>query len=513
MDDANATEAPPSKGLLLSAIVTVVFLIVLLGLSVFLFGDEATGGPTQFAIAFAATFAAILVRFQGMSWEKIAEAVKDGVAIAIQAMFILLAVGALIGTWAMSGTIVAMMYYGLEILNLEFFYVSALVISAVIAISIGSSWTVAGTLGVGLIGMAQGVGLSPAVTAGAIICGAYFGDKTSPLSDSVNLASAVSESKLITHIRYCLRTSIPTLIVTLIGFLIIDLTESRQVSETEIVQVQSTLAATFNVSLWGLSPLALVLILVILRVGPFVSIMTGALFGGVMAVVLQPGLVLSFAQDPDLPTWLTMLKAVWYALSSGYEINTGVAEMDSLLSRGGMGSMMGTIWLILTALGFGAIMEHSGMLNALIRPMIAFATSTGRLFLSVAVTAFGINVLAADQYIATALPGRVFGREFKRRGLAPENLSRLINDSATVTSVLVPWNTCGAYMAATLGVSAWAFMPFCFFNIANPIISILVGAFGIGIAKVAVDTTEPSAESTEAPKENDAEGAVEAKST
>nr|NIS43766.1 Na+/H+ antiporter NhaC [Desulfuromonadales bacterium] len=469
-----------------SAIVTVALLIGLLGLAVFLFGDDATAGPNQFAIAVCAAFAGVLGRLHGVGWDTLSEAVKQGVAVAVPAIFILLAVGALIGTWAMSGTIVAMMYYGLEVLNLEFFYVSACVISAIVAVSIGSSWTVAGTLGVGLMGMAQGVGLSPAVTAGAVICGAYFGDKASPLSDATNLAAAVAESQLLRHIRYSLRTTVPALALALAGFLVIDLMEIGEVSQTEVVQIQSMLAQTFNVTPWALSPLILVLLLVVLRLPAFLAIISGALFGGILALVFQPGLALVFAAEPDLPTWLAMVEAVWRALSNGYAIETGVAELDNLLSRGGMASMLDTVWLILTALAFGAILERTGMIHALLRPLIAFAKTTGRLFLAVVTTCFGVNVLAADQYIAIALPGRVFTPEFRNRNLAPENLSRLIGDSATVTSPLVPWNTCGAYMAATLGIGTLHYLPFCFFNIANPLISVMFGALGIGIAKIEV---------------------------
>ncbi len=492
------TDSQPKPDPLFAALATVLLLIGLLGLAVFLFGDDATGGPNQFAIALCAAFAGVLGRLHGASWETMKKAVEEGVAVAVPALFILLAVGALIGTWAMSGTIVAMMYYGLEILNLDYFYVSVCVISAIVATSIGSSWTVAGTLGVGLMGMAQGVGLSPAVTAGAIICGAYFGDKASPLSDATNLAAAVAEAPLFRHIRYSLLTTIPALILALLGFLALDAMETGVAEQVEVVRIQATLAGVYNVTPWALTPLALVLAMVMLRLPPFLSIISGALLAGVLALFLQPGVVLGYADDPELPTLLAMVKAIWVALAAGFSIETGIAELDRLLSRGGMASMLDTVWLILTALAFGAILERTGMIQALLRPMIAFAKTTGRLFLAVATTCFGVNVLAADQYIAIALPGRVFTPEFKDRGLAPENLSRLIGDSATVTSVLVPWNTCGAYMAATLGIGTLYYLPFAFFNIANPIISIMIGVLGIGIAKATVREEEAREPDTEA---------------
>ncbi|MGI9493369.1 MAG: Na+/H+ antiporter NhaC family protein [Geminicoccaceae bacterium] len=476
---------------LLAALTVVFLLILLLGLAVFLFGDDAIAGPNQFAIAVCATFAAILGRLSGTRWGTMREAVERGVATAVPALFILLAVGALIGSWAMSGTIVAMMYYGLELLNLELFYVSTCIICAVVAMSIGSSWTVVGTLGVGMIGIAEGVQFSPAITAGAVICGAYFGDKTSPLSDATNLAAAVAEAPLFEHIRYTAWTAVPALLLAILGFLVIDLSETGDVSAAEIEEIQTALSATFYVSPWALTPLLVVLVLVVTNQPAFLAIISGALFGGLLASILQPDIVLAYAAAPELPVWLAMVEAVWRTLSDGFTISTGIATLDELLSRGGMASMLETVWLILTAMAFGAILEATGMIQALLHHLIQFARTTGRLFFAVATTCLGVNVLAADQYIAIALPGRVYAPEFKKRGLASKNLSRLIGDSATVTSALVPWNTCGAYMAAALGVGTLHYLPFCFFNIANPIISVMVGVLGVGIARTA---TAPNGE-------------------
>ena len=476
--------------MLASAVATVLLLISLLALSVYLFGDDATGGPNQFALALCATFAAVLARRKGHAWDEMSKAVCEGVSIAVPAIFILLAVGALIGTWAMSGTIVAMIYYGLEFMNLEFFFVSTCFISALISLSIGSSWTVAGTLGVGLMGIAEGVGLSPVIAAGAVISGAYFGDKASPLSDATNLAAAVGGSELFEHIRYSLITSLPAILIALTGFLLIDLTQTAEVSQDRVIAIQSLLTEHFTISWLSLLPLAVVLVMVIKGQPAFLSLMTAALVGGLVAVYMQPDLVLGFSHTENLPVPLAMLKAVWQALSNGFSVETGVAGLDSLLSRGGMASMLSTIWLILTALAFGAILDFSGMIRALLQPLINFATTTGRLFISVVTTGLGINVLAADQYIAIALPGRIFAREFRKRDLAPVNLSRLIGDSSTVTSALVPWNTCGAYMAATLGVGTLSYLPYCFFNIANPIISILFGAFSVKIATIAAGSNK-----------------------
>lgn len=473
--------------MLASAVATVLLLISLLALSVYLFGDGATAGPNQFALALCALFAAILAQRKGYVWDEIVAAVIKGISIALPAIFILFAVGALIGTWAMSGTIVAMIYYGLEFMNLEFFFVSTCFISALISISIGSSWTVAGTLGVGLMGIAEGVGLSPAIAAGAVISGVYFGDKASPLSDATNLAAAVAESNVFKHIRYSLITSLPALLIALVGFLLIDLNQTVEISQGRVIEIQSLLTEHFNISWLSLLPLVVVLVMVVKGLSAFLSLMTAALVGGLLAVYMQPDVVLAFSHAENMPAPLAMLEAVWRALSNGFSIETGVEGLDNLLSRGGMESMLSTIWLILMALAFGSVLDFSGMLRALLQPVIDFATTTGRLFLSVVTTGFGINVLAADQYIAIALPGRIFAKEFRKRELAPVNLSRLIGDSSTVTSALVPWNTCGAYMAVTLGVGTFSYLPYAFFNIANPIISILIGAFGVKIATIGAD--------------------------
>ncbi|MFK8016178.1 MAG: Na+/H+ antiporter NhaC, partial [Gammaproteobacteria bacterium] len=461
-------------------------LIVMLGTSVYVFGDSSSSGPNQIVLTLCAGIAAIIAIKNGHTWSSILEAIIQGISTAMGAILILLSVGGLIGTWLMSGTVPSLIYYGLEILNPQVFYAATCFICLIASLATGSSWTVAGTLGVALIGVATGLELSLAITAGAIVSGAYFGDKMSPLSDSTNLAPAVVGTDLFRHIRHMLWTTGPSIIIALILFAIIGLgidTQPGQSNET-LETLSAALQSEFNISPLTLIPMFVVFFMAFKKVPPLPTILFGALLGGFMAMILQPDVVVAFANAPEHNRALAMTKGVWMALADGYSASTGVAEVDDLLSRGGMSSMLVTIWLILTALAFGAVLEHSGMLMRLIQSAIRGAKSTGSLILTVVLSAIGINIVAADQYIAIVLPGRMFKAEFKRRGLAPVNLSRVIEDSGTLTSPLIPWNTCGAFMASTLGVATFAYLPYAFFNLINPLISVAYGFTGFTIEKL-----------------------------
>lgn len=467
------SDTPTALGLA-AALVPVVALVGLLGLSFFLFGDAAAAGPNQVALVFCSIVAMLVAWRHGHSVGELRDAAVASVTTGLSAVFILLAVGALIGTWALSGTLIAMVYYGLQLLNPNYFYMTSCLICAVIAVSIGSSWTVAGTLGIGLMGIAAKMGLDPAITAGAIISGAYFGDKSSPLSDTANLACAASGANLYEHIRESLWTSAPALLVALALFW-----SFGSAVEFDASATLAGIEARFNPRLLHFLPLVLVLALALLRWPPFVTIFLGALAGGILAVVIAPERVLAFADAGGVARGLALLKGVWAALATGYVSATGEPAVDQLLTRGGMQSMLGTVWLILVALAFGGIVEKAGVLERLIGPMIAAARSVGALVTTLVGAAFATNVLASDQYIAVVLPGRMFRGAFERRRLAPVVLSRALGDSATVTSPLVPWNSCGAYMAATLGVATTAYVPFAFFNLINPLVSIGFAFLGL----------------------------------
>ncbi len=470
---------PAREPSLIDALIPVIALIGLLAMSYYLYGDLASQGPNQIALLFCGLIAAGIAYKNGMPWGALRQATVDGVSSGLAAIFILLSVGALIGTWAMSGTIVAMVYYGLKILSPDYFYASSAIICALVALSIGSSWTVAGTIGIGLMGIAANMGLSPAITAGAVISGAYFGDKASPLSDTVNLATASVGADLFEHIRETLWTSIPSLVIAVILFAILG-----SPSDFDAAATLAGLERHYDITLWAFVPLLFVFALAILRLPAFVTIFCGALLGGIMAVILNPEAVIAFAADPSLAAPLAFLKGVWKALASGYVAATGEADIDNLLTRGGMESMLGTVWLIMTALAFGAVVEHAGFLARLVNPLLHRARSVGGLVATVVASCIGANIVTSDQYMAIVLPGRMFRAEFERRGLAPVVLSRAVGDSAIVTSPLIPWNSCGAYMAATLGVPVLSFAGFAFFCLINPILTVLIAMLGIRMLRM-----------------------------
>ena len=460
------------------AAIPIVALVVLVGLSFFLFGDAGAKGPNQVALVLAAMIALLIGRRAGYTSDQLREAAIASVGTGVSAIFILFAVGALTGAWAMSGTLMAMVYYGLQILSPNYFYMTTALICGIVAFSIGSSWTVAATIGIGLVGIAVNMELSPAVTAGAVISGAYFGDKSSPLSDTANLAAAVGGAELYQHLREVLWTSIPAFAITLLVFFFMGSPGDFDASEK-----LESIRKTFDVSLLHFLPLVVVVVLAALRFPPFTTIMTGALAGAALAVIDAPGRVIAFAADPDLWAPLALLKGAWLALASGYTSTTGYEAIDLLASRGGMERMLDTIWLIIVALAFGGVVEKAGVIERLIAPVLAAVKTNGGLVAATVGSTVVTNAVTADQYIAIVLPGRMFKGAFQKRGLAPVVLSRSLGDSATVTSALIPWNSCGAFMAATLGVATVAYVPFTFFNILSPLISVALAFFGVRMLK------------------------------
>ncbi len=476
--------AAPRTPSLIDALIPIAALVVMLALSVYLFGSDSSSGPNQIVLTLAAGIASIVAIKNRYKWFDLQKAIVAGIGTAMIAILILLSVGGLIGTWLMAGTVPSLIYYGMQLLSPQWFYAAACLICAIAALATGSSWTVAGTLGVALIGVSMGLGLSPGIAAGAIIGGAYFGDKMSPLSDTTNLAPAVVETDIFTHIRHMAWTTGPSFTIALVLFAIVGLGTETQGDSVALEALMATLDQSFNISVFALIPLAVVLYMAYKKIPPLPTILFGALLGGVMAVILQPDGVLSFADSPELSRGIAMTKGVWLALADGYVSTTGVTEVDDLLTRGGMSSMLVTIWLIITALAFGAVLEHTGMLQRLIDAALKRAKSNGSLVTTVVLSCVGINIVAADQYIAIVLPGKMYRAEFARRKLDPKNLSRIIEDSGTLTSPLVPWNTCGAYMSATLGVATLAYLPFAFFNLINPLVSIFYGFTGFTIEKL-----------------------------
>ena len=348
----------PRTPTLTEALVPVLALVLMLALSVYLFSDSSSSGPNQIVLTLGAAIASIIGIRLGYTWGALQRAIIAGISTAMVAILILLSVGALIGTWLMAGTVPSLIYYGLEILNPSWFFAASCLICAIAALATGSSWTVAGTLGVALIGVSMGLGLSPAIAAGAVISGAYFGDKMSPLSDTTNLAPAVVETDIFTHIRHMAWTTGPSFIVALFLFAIVGLGTDSTADASTLDELMATLDAGFNISAVALLPLVVVFVMAYKKIPPLPTILTGALLGGLLAIFLQPSGVLALADSPELSRGLALTKGVWLALSSGYVSSTGVAAVDDLLTRGGMESMLVTIWLILTALSFGAVLEH-----------------------------------------------------------------------------------------------------------------------------------------------------------
>ena len=468
-----ATRPPLS---LIEAIISVASLIVLVGLSYYLFKDGGMNGPNQVGMVVATMITVFLGWRRGHTLQELSDAAVASVSSGIGAIFILFAVGALIGTWAMSGTLVTMVYYGLEILNPGYFYVSAVAITAVISVGIGSSWTTAGTVGIGLMGISAAMGLDPAITAGAIISGAYFGDTVSPLSDSANLAAGASDVDLYAHIRRTGLIASVALAIALAAFLFVG-----GAKDVDASHKMATLDGDFHVSLVLFLPLLFVMALALLKVRPFTTIFLGALAGGLMAAIVAPDRVAAFAEaDKHVPGWLAQIKGVWEALARGYISTTGHPMVDQLTTRGGMSSMLMTIWLVIAAFAFGGVADRIGVLDRLITPITRMATSTVGLVVALVLSVLATAVATADQYLAVVLPGRMFRRAFEERGQPPVLLSSSLGASATPTSALIPWNSCGAYLAATLGVATLSYAPYAIFNLANPLLAIAAAAIGAG---------------------------------
>lgn len=474
---------PPS---LLDALIPTISLILLLAGSIFLYGDAGIEGPIQVALILTSLVAMAIGLKNGYTWANMGRAAVEGIASAMGAIFILLGVGALVGTWSMAGTIATLVHYGVQFLNPNWYYLACAIVCAVLALSIGSAWTVAGTLGVGLIGIATALGVSPEITAGAVISGSYFGDKMSPLSETTNLAPAVAGTDLYTHIKGMIWTTLPSILIALIIYAVIGYT-GEFIAPLDLTFVLEAIESVFNIGLLTLIPLLVVLILSFRRVTAFATIMIGALTGGLVAVLLQPDVVVAFANDPDLGTAAAMIKGVWSAMATGFSIESGYPSLNSLFSRGGMSSMLETVWLIISAMAFGGVMEHTGLLARLIQPILNAAKSDRSLLVATGLTSIGINIIAGDQYMAIVLPGRMYRKIYDDHGIAPQTLSRQIEDTGTITSPLVPWNSCGAYMSATLGVATMAYLPFCFFNWINVILSFGYALLGFQIKRLIPD--------------------------
>lgn len=438
--------------------------------------------PVQIPLLAATVVAAIMARRLGLRWPAIHQSFLQGIMLSLGAVLILLVVGVLIGVWIASGVVPLLIVSGLKLLTPGAFLFATCLICGIVSLVTGSSWTTAGTVGVALIGVGQGLGIPLPMVAGAIISGAYFGDKMSPLSDTTNLAPGVAGAELFEHVRHMAYTTGPSFVIALILYWLLGLRYGDgTVDAGSITEITNGVTGAFDLSRWLLVPPLLVLGLVIARVPALPALVLGAVVAGIGATLFQGATlaeVLTISYD-------------------GYASETGIAAVDDLLTRGGMSSMYGTIGIILCAMCFGGVMERSGMLGRLAGAILSLAKTRGGLVGATLSTSFGINVLAADQYLAIVVPGRMYREAYDKMGLHPKNLSRCLEDGGTITSPLIPWNSCGAYMFATLGVFPLAYLPFAFLNLINPCISLLYGITGWTMtpADKALSDAEGTAES------------------
>lgn len=467
----------------LDAAIPLVVLIVLLSASVYLFADNSSYGPNQIALFMATAVAVVIGLKNGYRWSVIEKAMVKGISLSLGAVLILLSVGALIGTWMLSGTVPTLIYYGLQILSPSWFYAASCLLCGIVAMSIGSSWTTAATIGVALIGVAAGLGLSAAITAGAIVSGAYFGDKISPLSETTNLAPAVAGADLFEHIRHMLWTTVPSFALALLLFTIIGFSSDVSADFARIEQISVVLQQNFSISFLSLIPLFVLLAMAVKKVPAFPTVFIGALLGAIWALLFQQDLIAKMV-GTEQSYAIGAVKLIWHTFHAGFSIETGNASLNDLLSGGGMASMLNTVWLVFCAMMFGATIEKIGLLRKFVQSILHFAKSTGSLITSTIVTCFATNVLTADQYMSIVMPGRMFKEEYERRGLAPVNLSRTLEDGGTITSPLIPWNTCGAYMHSVLQVSPLDYAMYAFFNLINPVLAIIYAYCGIKILKL-----------------------------
>ncbi|MFC4873406.1 Na+/H+ antiporter NhaC [Negadavirga shengliensis] len=463
------------------ALFPILFLIVLLIVNINIFGTEGLSGSNQLVLIISSAVAGLMSVFRlGVKWNDLQEGMVHSISSAMSSILILLLIGALAGTWMLSGIVPAMIYYGLQVLNPTIFLLAACVVSAIVSVATGSSWTTVATVGVALLGIGKALGFGEGMIAGAIISGAYFGDKMSPLSDTTNLAPAMAGTDLFTHIRHMTKTTVPSILLTLIVFGIIGFVGEPHGAVGQVQEISEVISQRFEISGWLFIVPLVVLGLIITKVPAIPSLLTGALLGGVFAVVFQPEMIRELATVTGGYV-VQAFEVVMRSLYGEVSVVTSNEVVNELLVTGGMAGMLNTVWLIICAMVFGGIMEESGMLKVIAETVISKVNSVGSLIASTAGTCVFFNITTSDQYLAILVPGRMYADIYKKRGLKGENLSRTLEDSATVTSVLIPWNTCGATQASVLGVATLTYAPYCFFNIITPFMTVLFGYFNWGI--------------------------------
>lgn len=575
------------------ALIPIIFLVILLALNVWLFGDDTLSGSNQLTLLFSAAIAALIGYFIHVPWKEMLDGAIKSISSAMGALIILLLIGSLAGTWMLSGIVPAMIYYGLDILSPEIFLFAACLICAIVSLGTGSSWSTVATIGIAMLGIGSALGIHEGLIGGAIISGAYFGDKMSPLSDTTNLAPAMAGTDLISHIKYMMWTTIPSIIIALIAFLLIGFFSdyNMDANNDKVRIMQEAIAGKYYITPWlFLVPVAVIL-MIIKKVPPIPALLIGTLAGGIFAIIFQGDVIkeegsvtntklvineipencivniLSENNDFDnlesgkneiqyniymidnieeniedlkpgnyqinlldtLTGYITASSiftidnyaskdfswkkygflfngkdslnytmhiertksyikssyiAIMNAMTVKVALDTGNEKVNELVETKGMVGMLNTIWLIICAMSFGGVMEATGLLKRITQSIIKFVKSRKSLVLTTSSTCIFFNVTASDQYLSIVVPGRMFASTYKEYNLDPKNLSRTLEDSATVTSVLIPWNTCGATQSGVLGVSTITYLPYCFFNLISPIMTIFFAYASIKIAKL-----------------------------
>jgi NhaC family Na+:H+ antiporter len=463
---------------LFDSIIPIIALVTLLYINVNIYGDSSLSGSNQLILLVGSSIAFFFGIKNKVKAEKIFNTISNNFKSISIPIIILLLVGGLSGSWMISGIIPSMIYYGLKLINVSFFLPTCVIISAIVAISTGSSWSTTATIGIGLIGIGKVLGFDLGLVAGAIISGAYFGDKMSPLSDTTNLAAAVTESNLFEHIKYMTITTFPTIIITLIFFTSYNIFNMPNESIEKLNYVESIKDYFFISPILFLVPI-IVVVLIIRKINPVISLFIGIITAAFLILVFQNNLILSFTSDKGLSTYEFIINSI----VSETKIETGNSYLDDLFYTGGMKGMLNTIWLVICAMIFGGVMEAIGALKRISCFLLEKTKSIFGLFSSTVISCLTVNVSASDQYLAIVVPGKMFSKAYKDRNLSSLNLSRTIEDSGTVTSVLIPWNTCGAYQASVLNVNVLDYFIFAIFNWLSPITTLIIALIKYKIKK------------------------------
>ena len=471
------------------SLIPIVFLIILLTYNVYVFGDDSLEGSNQFILLIGASIAVSIGFINKISYEIILEKIGKNLYSVTGAILILLFVGALTGAWLISGIIPAMIYYGLLIIHPSIFLPACVILCALVSLATGSSWSTSATIGVALIGIGKALGLPPGIVAGAAISGAYFGDKLSPLSDTTNLAPAVSGAKLFEHIRYMTYTTVPSILITIFILLFIGFTQDVK-GNTETLSLLSSIEEKFYISPLIFIVPAIVIFMIVKKAPPLIALFAGTLLGGLFSLIFQSKVILELSGLSHL-TFYSAYQTIVNAITIETQINTSNELLNDLFHSGGMKGMMNTIWLIICAMVFGGAMDAIGALRTISERLLIWAKSTFKLFASTLASCLTVNLTASDQYLSIVIPGKMFAKAYKKRKLAPENLSRTLEDSGTVTSVLIPWNTCGAYQSGVLGVSVADYFLYAIFNLVSPIMTLFYAAFKIKIKMISNRLNKP----------------------